>query len=166
MNKNKGFTLIELVVVIVILGILSATALPKFINLTEDAEEAVFIGTAAAFKSGVEQVHIAWLVRGNGQAVQDFIPISDPVVGGDLSVNSAGYPADTRGVSLTLNSGADCLDVWRAVLDASNADVENDDSADIQAEYIGSNSCTYTYTRNPTLSATYNSNTGDVTINN
>ncbi|MGB2742633.1 MAG: prepilin-type N-terminal cleavage/methylation domain-containing protein [Cognaticolwellia sp.] len=36
-SKNHGFTLIELVVVIVILGILSATVAPKFINLSSDA---------------------------------------------------------------------------------------------------------------------------------
>lgn len=41
MNNNKGFTLIELVVVIEILGILSATVLPKFINLSKDAKVAV-----------------------------------------------------------------------------------------------------------------------------
>ncbi|MEE9327087.1 MAG: type II secretion system protein, partial [Cocleimonas sp.] len=36
-NKQQGFTLIELVMVIVILGILSATALPKFVNLSGEA---------------------------------------------------------------------------------------------------------------------------------
>ena len=50
MHKNKGFTLIELVVVIVILGVLSVLALPKFINVSEDAEKAVFISTAAETK--------------------------------------------------------------------------------------------------------------------
>jgi MSHA pilin protein MshB len=113
LQKQKGFTLIELVVVIVILGVLAATAAPKFIDLTDDAEEAVFLGISVAFKSGVNQVHIAWLIRGKNQAVQDFIEILDPFAGGDLSVNSAGYPADTRGTSLTLNSENDCLDVWR-----------------------------------------------------
>ena len=166
MHKNKGFTLIELVVVIVILGVLSVLALPKFINVSEDAEKAVFISTAAAFKTGVEQVHIAWLVRGNGQAVQNFLPISDPIAGGDLSVNSNGFPADTRGVSLTLNSQNDCLDVWRAVLDASNANVTGDDKSDFQAKYINANSCTYTYNRNTLLTVDYDSNTGNVTVNN
>jgi len=144
---------------------LAAIAAPKFVDFAEDAEEAVFVTTGAAFKAGVEQVHIAWLIRGNGQAVQDFIPISDPIAGGDLSVNSAGYPADTRGTSLTLSGLNDCLDVWRAVLDASNADVQTDDSSDIQAEYNGVNNCTYTYTNNTDLTVTYDSNNGEVIIN-
>jgi len=163
--KQKGFTLIELVVVIVILGILAATAAPKFIDLTDDADEAVFLGISAAFKSGVNQVHLAWLIRANNQAVHDFIEISDPIAGGDLSVNSAGYPADTRGTSLTLNSENDCLDVWRAVLDSQDALVTGDDSSDFEATYNGGNTCTYTYNKQISLTVDYDSNSGEVTIN-
>jgi MSHA pilin protein MshA len=51
MKASKGFTLIELVVVIVILGILAATALPKFIDLSGDAKLAAFEGVAGAISS-------------------------------------------------------------------------------------------------------------------
>jgi MSHA pilin protein MshA len=49
--NQKGFTLIELVVVIVILGILAATALPKFVDLSGDAEQAAVQGVAGAVSS-------------------------------------------------------------------------------------------------------------------
>lgn len=51
MNKQTGFTLIELVMVIVILGVLAAVALPKFVDLKGDAQQAAVDGVAGALSS-------------------------------------------------------------------------------------------------------------------
>lgn len=73
MRLQKGFTLIELVVVIVILGILAASAAPKFMDLQSDARKSALQGMQGAVKSAVSMTYSKSILSGVDRAETGFV---------------------------------------------------------------------------------------------
>lgn len=68
MKKNQGFTLVELVIVIVILGILAVTAAPKFLNFATDARVSALTGVRGSINSANAMIYGKAVLAGNQAA--------------------------------------------------------------------------------------------------
>jgi prepilin-type N-terminal cleavage/methylation domain-containing protein len=64
--NRSAFTLIELIFVIVILGVLAATALPRFLAVGDDAKVSAELGTIGGVRTSLALSHSRWMMDNNG----------------------------------------------------------------------------------------------------
>lgn len=160
-RKQDGFTLIEMIVVIVLIGLLAAAALPRFSRIDTAAHRSAVTGTASAFRTAVILVRTTYIVRGYTGAVDNVIGFGNNTV----DVNTAGYPTDTSN-SNTITGTATCQRVWNGILDSAPTTTTTTSTAFDYRITRSGQICTYTYRRStsPTRSITYNAANGTVTV--
>ena len=114
-TRQSGFTLIELVVVILLLGILTATALPRFMNVTTEAHNSVVEGTFGSLNTAGALFKAQWI--GTGQPTGAVLGFGDGTLFASTSGHAAGDSDDT------LDSNNECVEVYNGLLQSGRATV-------------------------------------------
>lgn len=134
--SNRGFTLIELVVVIAILAALAAIALPRYINLSQDARVASVNGVAGGVRAAVAVVQARYFVNGNTAATT--VTMLDGTVVNVAAVTGIPTGANT-GIGNALQSGnnAQPVDGYTTAYGATTTITPNSGgSATCRVEYV------------------------------
>ncbi len=167
-NGSHGFTLIEMVVVIALISILAAVALPRMLETYDNAHGAAVQGAGGALASAVVLVRSQWVANGSSLAVTAVNGFGND----DVATSPDGWPTDVgQGASSSHNDVMDspqrCARIWQGVLVANAPTVTTNIAvgSDYLADTVNGN-CRFTYRRTDAGSnIVYNARTGEVITN-
>ena len=156
-SRQKGFTIIELIVVILLLGILTATALPRFLDVTDEAHQAVIDAVIGGLATGNALFRAQWIAEGQPASTVAITAFNS------LKASSTGRPISVTGTTGALADNTDCLEVFTGLLQEGRPSVAEDTaettsaaaidqanitaagSVDFLSQWTATNVCTYAY---------------------
>ncbi|MFT6267458.1 MAG: MSHA pilin protein MshA [Alphaproteobacteria bacterium] len=101
MKQQKGFTLIELIIVIVILGILAVTAAPRFIDIQSDARKETLQGVKAAVQGASQLVYAKSAIAGVQREETSTVTLNTGIVNTEFGYPNADMIVDTTSPAAT-----------------------------------------------------------------
>lgn len=146
-KRTSGFTLIELIIVIVALGILAVSAAPKFVDLTDDANHAVIQTYAANLQKAVKDANLRWQISGSPGRIQNLQGFSDNT----LDMSTLGWPIGLNKGSANDNIGrgnAGCNALWNYLLIDALGTNTNTTQPFQSYRHSGNKSCSFVYRGN------------------
>ncbi|WP_028111383.1 type II secretion system protein [Ferrimonas kyonanensis] len=135
--KQRGFTLMELVITLIVVAILAVIAFPRLTSLRPEAELAQAKAVAASFQQAVAFAHTRWQIVSPGKEIVNLPGYVDGV----LDLNAAGYPLginknNPMGQAQQIGKGdAGCVSLWQTlIVDAPSVALPSNDP-DFNADY-------------------------------
>jgi hypothetical protein len=162
LNAAAGFTMVELITVIVILSVLAASVAVRLVRFNSESHRAVVFATAGAFISAASLAQHACITRNY------FGRDNMPGYGNDdVDFSPTCFPASTNNANGPVNNNR-CVQIWNAILArAPTINAGNGPNSDFRGQGSGT-TCTYTYKKDPSAVRlfTYSTQTGTVAITN
>ena len=141
MKRQAGFSLVELVIVIIVVGLLAVAALPRFINITDEAKQASIEGVAGGFATAVLSARAQWEaygrpVQGNFNRVNyDGTDFYLSTQAQDDFLASEGYPVSQRQDQVNDVDSDDCVWLMENLLQ-NPPQVTNDNTEAVNGSYL------------------------------